>query len=183
MRSSPAIVSACGVSAFRKGSDVTLDLDLGSIGIRQSRSSIRRLPPTPIRRHASPGRHVSPHPHPDRPLREMNRLSARITFPNRARARYRSPGSHQKKPWLPSFTSVLPQRPALDQQRSKLDHEHEHDSGRQRDARAYLSDAHPYPRSFGRTLKRVDNGTPIYKKISIQTLAFALMPQSSTAEF
>jgi hypothetical protein len=31
-----------GVSAFRKGSDVTLDLDLGSIGIRQSRSPIRR---------------------------------------------------------------------------------------------------------------------------------------------
>ena len=39
-----------GVSAFRKGSDVTLDLDLGSIGIHQSRSSIRRLPLTPTRR-------------------------------------------------------------------------------------------------------------------------------------
>jgi hypothetical protein len=30
-----------GVSACRKGSDVTLDSDLGSIGIRSSRSSIR----------------------------------------------------------------------------------------------------------------------------------------------
>jgi hypothetical protein len=30
-----------GVSAYRKGSGVTLDLDLGSIGIRQSHSSIR----------------------------------------------------------------------------------------------------------------------------------------------
>src|ERR1700676_16687 len=55
-----------GVSAYRKGSHVTLDLDLGSIGIRQSRSSIRRLaftptPDTPIRGHEdwdiTPNRH------------------------------------------------------------------------------------------------------------------------------
>ena len=32
-----------GVSAFRKGRDATLDLDLVSIGIHRSRSSIRRL--------------------------------------------------------------------------------------------------------------------------------------------
>ena len=36
-------------------------------------------------------------------------------------------------PSLPSFTSVLPERPAFDQQRSKLDNEHddenENDSG------------------------------------------------------
>ena len=31
------ILLVVGVSAFRKGSDVTLDLDLGSIGIHQSR--------------------------------------------------------------------------------------------------------------------------------------------------
>jgi hypothetical protein len=36
---------------------------------------------------------------------------------------------YRKHPWLPSFTSVLPPRPALDRQRSKLDNdnEHEHD--------------------------------------------------------
>ena len=66
-------------------------------------------------------------------------------IPNRARARYRSPGFHQKNPWLPSLTSVLPQRPAFDQQRSKLDNEdddeNEHDSERPRNARAYRSDA------------------------------------------
>jgi len=39
-----------GVSACHQESDVTLDLDLGSIGIRQPRSSIRRLALTPIRR-------------------------------------------------------------------------------------------------------------------------------------
>jgi hypothetical protein len=36
----------------RKGSDVALDLDLRSIGTRQSRSSIRGLALTPTRRHA-----------------------------------------------------------------------------------------------------------------------------------
>ena len=44
-----------GVSAYRKGSDVTLDLDLGSIGIRQSYSSIRRLALTPTPRYADTG--------------------------------------------------------------------------------------------------------------------------------
>ena len=51
----------------------------------------------------------------------------------RARARYRFPGCQQMHPSLPSFTSVLPERPAFDQQRSKLDNEHddenENDSG------------------------------------------------------
>jgi hypothetical protein len=42
-----------GVSACRrKESEVTSDLDLGSTGIRQSRSSIRRLALRPLRRHA-----------------------------------------------------------------------------------------------------------------------------------
>jgi hypothetical protein len=35
------------VGAFRKGSDVIWNLDLGSIGIHRSRSSIRRLAITP----------------------------------------------------------------------------------------------------------------------------------------
>jgi hypothetical protein len=53
---------------------------------------------------------------------------------SRARARYRFPGFQQKRrPSLPSFTSVLQQRFAFDQQRSELDNEHddenEHDSG------------------------------------------------------
>jgi hypothetical protein len=37
------------VSAYREGSDVALDLDLGSLGIRQSPSSIRRLGASPLR--------------------------------------------------------------------------------------------------------------------------------------
>ena len=40
------------------------------------------------------------------------------------------PRISQKNPWLPLFASVLPQRPASNQQRSKLDNEHENDSGR-----------------------------------------------------
>jgi len=39
---SQGVLLGISVSAFRKGSDVTLDLDLGWIGIHQSRSSIRR---------------------------------------------------------------------------------------------------------------------------------------------
>jgi hypothetical protein len=35
------------------------------------------------------------------------------------------PGHHQKQPRLSSFTSIVPQRPDLDQQRSKLDNEHD----------------------------------------------------------
>ena len=39
------------MSAYHRGSVVTLNLDLGSIGICQSRSSIRRLALTPIRQY------------------------------------------------------------------------------------------------------------------------------------
>jgi hypothetical protein len=59
-QSSYGRVGRIGVSAYRKGSDVTLDLDLGSIGIRQARSSIRRLALTPIRRYADCERRRSP---------------------------------------------------------------------------------------------------------------------------
>jgi hypothetical protein len=46
------------VAACRKKSEVNLDLDLGSIGIRQSRSSIRRLGLTPTRGLRHDAKHV-----------------------------------------------------------------------------------------------------------------------------
>jgi hypothetical protein len=52
MSSSPPLGESygrVGVGAYRKRSDVTLELDFGSIGIREPHSSIRGLALTPTR--------------------------------------------------------------------------------------------------------------------------------------
>jgi hypothetical protein len=66
------------------------------------------------------------------PMRKGLAFPAFIRARYRARARYRFAGFQQKSS-AAAFVHVLPQRPAFDQQQSKLDNEHddenEHDSG------------------------------------------------------
>jgi hypothetical protein len=104
--------------------------------LRLHRSRARRRPRSRSPTATSPETRTCPIRVPCHHAHQAQAQSKIVTCPSnraryRARARYRFPGCQQMHPSLPSFTSVLPERPAFDQQRSKLDNEHddENDSG------------------------------------------------------